>query len=80
MDGASTPQDQDRYRYAMPTFRDPDLMQRTLDLIAGGGVRTQDAPYLLQVCLMNRDLGEMAWQFVRSHWDELTRTRSRKGA
>ena len=71
MDGAATPHDQDRYRYAVPTFRDPDLMQRTLDLIASGGVRTQDAPYLLQVSLMHRDLGGMAWQFVRSHWDEL---------
>ena len=26
---------------------------------------------MLQVAEMNRDLGEMAWRFVRDHWDEL---------
>ena len=67
-DGA-TPQDQDRYRYALPTFRDPALMDRTLELIASGEVRAQDGPYMLQVAEMNRDLGERAWTFVRDHWD-----------
>ena len=71
MDQAGTPQEQDRYRFALPTFRDPELMQRTLDLAASDAVRSQDAPYLLQVALMNRELGEMAWAFVRDHWNEL---------
>jgi puromycin-sensitive aminopeptidase len=72
MDGGATPQDRDRYRYALPTFRDPDLMQRTLALLASDAVRTQDAPYLFQVAIMNRDLGGDAWAYVRDHWATIT--------
>jgi puromycin-sensitive aminopeptidase len=70
----ATPQEQDRYRYALPTFRDPDLMDRTLELIASGEVRAQDGPYMLQVAEMNRDLGERAWTFVRENWDRIVPT------
>ena len=65
----ATPQEQDRYRYALPTFRDPTLMDRTLALVASGEIRAQDGPYMLQVAQMNRDLGDRAWSFVRDHWD-----------
>jgi puromycin-sensitive aminopeptidase len=65
----ATPQEQDRYRYALPTFRDPALMDRTLELVASGAIRAQDGPYLLQVAEMNRDLGDRAWAFIRDHWD-----------
>jgi aminopeptidase N len=72
-DGA-TPQEQDRYRYALPTFRDPALMDRTLQLIASGEVRAQDGPYMLQVAEMNRDLGGRAWAYIRDHWDTVIPT------
>jgi puromycin-sensitive aminopeptidase len=68
---APTPQEQDRYRYALPRFRDPDLMARTLELATSGIVRIQDAPFLLSVAESNRDHGAMAWRFVRDGWDEL---------
>jgi puromycin-sensitive aminopeptidase len=71
MHEASTPQEQDRYRFALPTFREPELMQRTLELASNGAIRSQDAPFVLQVAEMNRDLGDVAWRFVRDHWDEL---------
>ncbi len=69
MSSAATPQEQDRYRYALPTFRDPALMRRTLDLIGSEAIRAQDGPYLLQVATMNRDLGDVAWAFVRDGWE-----------
>ncbi len=71
MDDASTPQEQERYRYALARFREPALMQRTLELAASDAIRPQDAPFVLARAEMNRDLGEMAWRFVRDHWDEL---------
>ena len=72
IDGGATPQDRDRYRYALPTFRDPALMQRTLAWLDSDAVRTQDAPYLFQVAIMNRDLGSDAWAYVRDHWATIT--------
>ena len=71
MDEAPTPQEQDRYRHALTRFRDPALMIRTLDLAASDSIRPQDAPFMLARAQMNRDVGVIAWRFVRDHWDTL---------
>jgi aminopeptidase N len=71
MADAPTPQEQDRYRYALARFRDPALMERTLALATSGEVRTQDAPFLLSAAEANRDVGAIAWRYVRDNWDEL---------
>ena len=33
-------------------------------------MKTQNAPFLLRVCIANRRHGAAAWTFVRQHWDE----------
>jgi hypothetical protein len=71
MDDAPTPQEQARYRFALTRFRDRALMERTLDLAASGAIRPQDAPLVLARAEGNRDLGEIAWRFVRDQWEEL---------
>ncbi len=68
---APTPQEQDRYRYALARFRDPALMERLLALAVSEEIRPQDAPFLLARAEANRDLGAIAWHHVRDHWDEL---------
>ena len=71
MHDAPTPQEQDRYRGALARFRDPALMERLLALTVSDEVRPQDAPFLLSRAEANRDLGAIAWRYVRDHWDEL---------
>jgi puromycin-sensitive aminopeptidase len=71
MHDAPTPQEEDRYRTALARFRDPALMERLLSLAVSGEVRPQDAPFLLSRAEANRDLGPIAWHYVRDHWDEL---------
>jgi puromycin-sensitive aminopeptidase len=71
MHDAPTPQEQDRYRGALTRFRDPALMERLLALVVSDEVRPQDAPFLLSRAEANRDLGPIAWRYVRDHWDEL---------
>ncbi len=66
---ADTPQDQLRYLYALADFDDEALMTRTLDFLLGPEVRTQNAPYALARCILNRERGDQAWRFVREHWD-----------
>jgi aminopeptidase N len=68
---APTPQEQERYRAALARFRDPALMERVLDLVTSDKVRPQDAPFLLARAEANRDVGHIAWRYVRDHWDEL---------
>jgi puromycin-sensitive aminopeptidase len=70
---AQTPQEEQRYLYALAGFREPALLRRTLDLTLSGEVRTQDAPYLVRSLLMNVQARELAWAFVKEHWDAMER-------
>ena len=67
----ATPQEEVRYLYALAEFQNPGLVQRTLDL-ALREVRTQNAPFLVAALLGNRVGGELAWDFVKEHWQELS--------
>ncbi|MFN8020552.1 MAG: M1 family metallopeptidase [Acidimicrobiales bacterium] len=67
---APTPQEQLRNLYALAEFPSSELVQRTCELAMSGEVRTQNAPFLLNRCVANREHGEQAWAFVRQHWDE----------
>lgn len=67
---APTPQEQLRNMYALAEFPSAELVQRTCELAMSGQVRTQNAPFLLNRCIANREHGELAWSFVRQHWDE----------
>ncbi len=65
-----TPQEENRYLYALASFNDLDLAARTFDL-ALSEVRTQNAPFVLQSLLANRITGPAIWQRVTEEWDTL---------
>jgi len=65
-----TPQEEIRYLYDLAEFRVEPLFRRTLDMSLTE-VRTQNAPFVLAYALMNRELGTLAWAFVKEHWDEI---------
>ena len=67
---SANPQEQYRYLFALPFFRDEGLFGRTLDAAFGDDIRSQDAPFVFAYSLMNRDLGEQAWQVLRDRWNE----------
>ncbi len=69
---ANSPQEKDRYLNALALFPHEAEFARTLELSLSSDVRTQDAPYLLRAALKHRRLGEMAWQFVKQHWGEMS--------
>ena len=70
---AQTPQEEQRYLRALADFRSPELVRRTLDLSLNGQVRTQDAPFLVRDLLMGVHSRELAWAFVKEHWEEMER-------
>jgi len=70
---APTPQEQLRYLYALADFRDPALMDRTLELTLTDEVRSQNAPFVLARGMANRELGDRAWRFVKDHWEDANR-------
>ena len=70
---AQTPQEEQRYLFSLAGFRDPGLLQRTLQFAISGDVRTQDAPYLVRSVLLNVDGRDLAWQFIKAHWETMQR-------
>ncbi|HEY9714217.1 MAG TPA: M1 family metallopeptidase, partial [Chroococcales cyanobacterium] len=70
---ATTPQEEDRYMYALAAFRHPELLESTLKKTLNGEVRSQNAPYLVRSVMTNSCGRERAWQFVKANWSEMVR-------
>jgi puromycin-sensitive aminopeptidase len=65
---ADTPQEQLRYLYALSAFPHEDLVLRASELALTDTVRTQNAPFLLQRGLDNREFGPQVWESIRDNW------------
>jgi puromycin-sensitive aminopeptidase len=76
---ARTPQDEQRYLYALAGFRDPSLLRQTLERTINGEIRTQDAPFVVRSMLMSVYGREQAWDFVKGHWDTMDRQYPKHG-
>ena len=68
---AETPQLKLRFMFALAEFPQAEQIRRAIDLALSGEVKTQDAPFLLNRCIANRQNGTMAWEIVRRQWQEL---------
>ncbi|MGI8552061.1 MAG: M1 family metallopeptidase [Dehalococcoidia bacterium] len=68
---AKTPQEKDRYLYALAGFQEEGLLRRTLAHTLDGEIRTQDSPYLIQSIFHNSKGSELAWQFTQQHWETI---------
>jgi hypothetical protein len=71
MKAAATPQEEQRYLYALADFPDAEQAGRLLAMTVTDEVRTQNAALLLRRALVNRDQGVQAWDFLVEHWDTL---------
>lgn len=67
---AGTPQEEIRYLFTLPRFGNESLVERTLRL-ADTEVRTQNAPFVLALCIASRHGGIRAWEYVASRWQQL---------
>jgi puromycin-sensitive aminopeptidase len=70
---ARTPQEEQRYLYALAAFREPALLAQTLARTLNGEIRTQDAPYVIRSLLMSVHGRDLAWAFVKENWDRVNR-------
>jgi puromycin-sensitive aminopeptidase len=71
MKRAATPQERMRFEMALGAFRDPALVERTLELTLLEAIPTQDVALLLGRMLGARHNREAAWKFIRNRWEEL---------
>ncbi|MBX3303639.1 MAG: M1 family metallopeptidase [Nitrospira sp.] len=76
---AATPQEERRYLFSLAMFHSPELLSRTLTKTINGEIRTQDAPFIVAATMMNVHGRELAWEFVKTHWDEMDRLFPKQG-
>jgi len=77
--GAATPQEEQRYLYALTLFRPRPLIDQTLGKTINGEIRTQDAPFVVRSMLMTVSAREPAWEFVKAQWDTMDRLYPKHG-
>lgn len=65
---SKTPQVQLRMLYALAEFDDADLIRRTAEFAFSGEVKTQNAPFLVNRCIANRNHGAIAFEIMRRNW------------
>ncbi len=68
-----TPEQNDLYLRTLPHFSSQALLRQTLDFAVSPAVRSQDAARLAAAVLQNPAARDLAWDFVRAHWPDLTR-------
>ena len=76
---AKSPQEEQRYLYALAAFQPADLIDQTLGCTVNGEIRTQDAPFVVRTLLMSVSARERAWQFVKANWDTMDRLYPKHG-
>jgi puromycin-sensitive aminopeptidase len=76
---ATTPQEEQRFLYALAAFQQPALLTRTLERTINGEIRTQDAPFVVRSLLMSVYARELAWEFVKGHWEQMDRLYPKQG-
>ena len=57
--------------HLLAQFEKPELVQRSLDLATSGKVRNQDAAIQIAVSLGMPTSRDLAWNYVKSHWDSV---------
>lgn len=69
---ASSPQRSLRLLRALGMFPSDELIHKTLQLMTGASVRTQDAPFAIAMMMGTRSAAEPTWAYVRDNWTQLT--------
>ena len=70
---ARSPQEDQRYLYALTGFRQAELLNQTLQRTLDGEIRSQDAPYVVRAVLVSVWGRALAWEFIKGHWETMRR-------
>ncbi len=57
--------------FALAEFRDPQLVERTLQLAVSPETRNQDAPHLIAEVLSKPANQPVAWPWIKTHWPDV---------
>ncbi|MFA6251774.1 MAG: M1 family metallopeptidase [Candidatus Paceibacterota bacterium] len=61
-------EEKERFGYALASFRNEKLLQKTLNFIMSEHVKSQDAPHLLTMVWQNNYGRDLTWKFIKANW------------
>ncbi len=70
---AKSPEQYYNALFALTAFRDPKLVERTLEFAISPEVRSQDALQVIASIMRNPAGKKQAWDFVQNHWNDVSR-------
>jgi aminopeptidase N len=65
------PEEQEDALRILGRFRDPALVERTLDYAVSGEVRNQDSYGVLVALLRDRETQDEAWSYIQKNWEKV---------
>jgi len=68
---ATSPEERAVLMRALSEFRDPKLLERTLQLALTPEIRSQDMAFLISDVVENPAGRRIGWDFMRTHWAEI---------
>lgn len=68
---AASPQEQERFMFLLTRFGDKALVERSLNLVIGGGIRVQDAAFFLRSLLAREASSARTWEVIKENWAKL---------
>jgi len=68
---APTPQDTERFMYALTSFTPKELVAANIALALSGELRVQDGAYFLASLLGNEDGAQAAWDAIKANWEKI---------
>jgi aminopeptidase N/puromycin-sensitive aminopeptidase len=57
--------------FSLAEFRDPALVERTLNYVADGKVRNQDSWLMLVMEMNSRETREQTWEYMKKNWTKI---------
>ena len=69
---AKNPNDESRALYTLGSFRQPELVTKTMNMALTDAVRKQDGMGLLCSPCYHRETQAQAWAYIKAHWQQIT--------
>ena len=66
-------EEKERYARALVSFKNEELLLKTLQFSTGGNVRNQDVPQLIVGVWQNSYGRDLTWKFVKENWELITK-------
>ncbi len=64
-------EEKERLGLALASFKDKDLLLKTLEFALSGKVRTQDKTHLITLTWMNVYGKDLTWKFIKKNWKKM---------